>query len=96
MKKVLVCFFVLGMLGFLITQIFLKNKIPENLSFPLCLLWLGIIYGSYLAGFISGMKNGETEKPKITFYNFRFFLGLISYPLVVSAYVLFKIIEKIK
>ena len=96
MKKVSLSFFILGVIGLIITETVLKNTIPENWKFPICLLFLGFIYISFLIGYIIDKRKGETENYKISFWNLRFYLGLFSYPLIVIVYISYKLFEIIK
>lgn len=96
MKKTIIIFFVVGIIGILITEIVLKNKIHGNFEFPILLIFLGFIYIPFLIGYIINRKNGETEKDEINFWNFRFYLGLISYPIIVIVYLIYKLFEIIK
>ena len=96
MKKTIIIFFVVGIIGILITEIVLKNKIPGNFVFPILLIFLGFIYIPFYIGYIINRKNGEAEKDEINFWNFRFYLGLISYPIIVIVYLIYKLFEIIK
>ena len=90
MKKLRISFYVFGLIGVLVTQVFLKNKIPENLLFPFLLIFLGFIYIPFIIWFIK-----KEEKIEIDFYNFRFFLGLISYPIILIGYIVYIIYIKL-
>ena len=41
-------------------------------------------------------RNLTYEKDEINFWNFRFYLGLISYPIIVIVYLIYKLFEIIK
>ncbi len=81
----------LGLLGVITTELILGHKIPENFEFPLLLLFLGFIYITFI---VEILKN--KEEVKIDFWNFRFILGLVSYPIILIGYFIYKIYNLFK
>ena len=86
MKKIRIFIYILGLIGVLTTELFLKYKLPEKFEFPLLLIFLGFIYVPFLIGILRNKKELE-----IDFWNFRFILGLVSYPIIVIVYIAYKI-----
>ena len=50
MRKILLCISILGLIGYLLFEFLLKNKVPGNFKIPLCLFILGLIYAPYIIG----------------------------------------------
>ena len=91
MKILRLFFMFLGLLGVITTELILKHKIPENFEFPLLLLFLGFIYIPFI---VEILKN--KEEIEIDFWNFRFILGLVSYPIILIGYFIYKIYNLFK
>jgi hypothetical protein len=91
MKILRFVFMFLGLLGVITTELILKHKIPENFELPLLLLFLGFIYIPFI---VEILKN--KEEIEIDFWNFRFILGLVSYPIILIGYIIYKIFNLIK
>ena len=91
MKKLRIFFYSLGLIGVLTTEIFLKYKLPEKFESPLLLIFLGFIYVPFIIGILR-----NKEKIEIDFWNFRFILGLVSYPIILIGYIAYKIFTLFK
>ena len=92
MKKVYVCFFIVGIIGVLITKIIPQNIISEDLNSLLFLLFLGFFYAPFYISYIIKRENGEEENIEINnFSDLRFYLGMISYPFILIGYLLCKL-----
>ena len=93
MKKVYVCFFIVGIIGVLITTIIPQNIISEDLNSLLFLLFLGFFYAPFYISYINKRENREEENIEIdNFADLRFYLGLISYPIILIGYLLCKLL----
>lgn len=93
MKKVYVCFFIVGIVGVLITTIIPQNIISEDLNSLLFMLFLAFFYAPFYISYINKRENGEEENIEIdNFADLRFYLGLISYPIILIGYLLCKLL----
>ncbi len=91
MKKLRIFLYILGLIGVLTTEIYFKYKIPKSFEFPLLLIFLGFIYIPFL---INILRN--KEELEMDFCNFRFILGLVSYPILSIGYIAYKIYDLFK
>ena len=96
MRKILLCISILGLIGYLLFEFLLKNKVPGNFKIPLYLFILGLIYAPYIIGCFLDKKNGQTDKhePK-SFGDFRFLIGLFTYIIILILYIIIFITKTI-
>lgn len=62
MRKILLCISILGLIGYLLFEFILKNKIPGDFKVPLYLFILGLIFVPYIISYFLDKKNGQTDK----------------------------------
>ncbi|WP_024465566.1 hypothetical protein [Treponema pedis] len=95
MRKMLLCISILGLIGYLLFESILKNKVIGNVKIPLYLFILGLIFVPYIIGYFLDKKNGQTDKhePK-SFDDFRFLIGLFAYIIVLIIFIIIFITKK--